>query len=189
MRPQDPIPVDAFLVDVPSTHTPDGFTVVDQQIAGAVPLRIRLFADVVLVLVVPTGLGRQWRDFEPRDIVATGVSEREPLDPADPPAEAPARAAARLYLERGTTTRGVVPLAAGLRTAIDAGDDTFVELVVLAWEMRAGTVTTGGDVGSRITLAWRDAARAPTQFSPDPIHPRVAARRHWGGHVPAGRAA
>jgi hypothetical protein len=64
---------------------------------------------------------------------------------------------------------------------VSGGAGALVEIVVLAWEIRAGTVRSGGDVGSRISLAWRDASRAPEQFSPDPIHPRVAARRRLEG--------
>jgi hypothetical protein len=189
LRPHDPIPVDGFLVDVPDTHAPYGFTVVDQQVTGALPLRIPLFADVALMLVVPTGLGRQWRGFAPADVISTGGDEREPLDPANPPAAAPERSPTRLYLVGGSATLGIVPLTAGLRTVVEADAGTLVELLILAWEVHAGTVTSGGDVGSRVTVAWRDASHAPSQFSPDPIHPRVVARRHWGGRIPARSAA
>jgi hypothetical protein len=177
MRPRAPIPVAAELVPVPDARAPEGFTLVDQPIDGPLPLRIPLFGSVALVLVVPTGLGRQWRDRAPEDVVSSGAGERVPLDPTAPPPEPPARPPVRLYLVRGADTMAAVPLAAGLRTTLAAGPDALVELVVIGWEIRAGTVRLGGDVGSRITVAWRDASAAPPVFSPDPIDRRVAARR------------
>jgi hypothetical protein len=179
VRPHAPISVLPQLVPVPLIGAPDGFTVVSQTLTGALPLRIPLFADVVASVVVPTGLGRQWGDRAPTDVVSSGENERRPLDSsaAPVPDAAVRRASARLFLERGSVTTAIVPLAAGFRAALPAGGDALVELFVVAWEIRTATVRDGGDVGSRLTLAWRDLSHAPAQFSPEPIHPHVAARR------------
>jgi hypothetical protein len=75
---------------------------------------------------------------------------------------------------------GAVPLVAGGRRLVpDAGaadGGVAVELVLLAWELRAGTVRGPGEFGSRLALAWRRADRGAAEFSPPPINPGLARR-------------
>jgi hypothetical protein len=57
-----------------------------------------------------------------------------------------------------------------------AGTGIRIELVVLGWQIRAGSLRGPGDFGSRIELAWRIADRAADEFSPPPVSARVLER-------------
>jgi hypothetical protein len=58
-----------------------------------------------------------------------------------------------------------------------------VELAILDWEVRAGSMRGAGDFGSFIELAWRRADQAVDTFRPAPVHRRVAERLGPGFRV------
>jgi hypothetical protein len=102
-----------------------------------------------------------------------------------------ARAPLRLVVERSNVVLGVVPFAAGLRQVVPNDGGTrgvAIEIVVLAWDLRAGTVRGPGDFGSRISLAWRTADRASAEFAPPPINANLARRLAQSGGVTTGRS-
>jgi hypothetical protein len=136
------------------------------------------------VLILPTGLARQWLDTEPLAVVSTG-SDDLAARPADAEAALPrlvARSALRLVVRRGTQILGSVPLAAGLRRTCTAGTAgpagaASVEIVVLDWHLAAGTVRGAGDYGSYLSIGWRRADQAVDDFGPPPMNAFVWRRR------------
>ncbi len=81
------------------------------------------------------------------------------------------RAPARIVVQRTGLPMIAIPLAAGLqRIAPDSGNSNiggaFLELLILSWDIRAGSLRGIGDFGSRISLAWRQADQASSQYSP-----------------------
>jgi hypothetical protein len=166
---------------------PDGFTLVDEALLDGLPRRIQLGDDHVGVLVVPTGLAAEWRGAAPAAAVSASDAELLPPGPGD---AAVTRVPARLLVLRGDDVAGSLPLVAGRRYLV--GDDggaggARLEVVVLAWDIRAGTLRGPGDTGARVRLAWRRADRAPGAFPAPPVHPRVRAREpEFGADDPTG---
>ncbi|MFI7608163.1 hypothetical protein ACIBTV_23875 [Micromonospora sp. NPDC049366] len=187
-----PFPIDRYLLPEAPIEVPAGFTEVRQQLTAGLPHRVDLGAGLHAVLILPTGLARQWQDTDPLAVVSTSADELapRPAPPAAPPSPAlVGRAPLRLVVRHGTRILGSVPLAAGLRRVCpDSGPATpdgagvaaatpVVELLVLGWELRAGTVRGSGDYGSHLAVAWRPADRAVDAFGPPPIHEFVWRRR------------
>jgi len=182
-----PFPIDRYLLPETPIEVPDGFTEVRQSLTAGLPHRVELGAGVHAVLILPTGLARQWLDTDPLAVVSSSADDLapRPAPPATP--QAPAlvgRVPLRLVVRQGTRILGSVPLATGLRRvcpdaglATEAGPSTAVEVLVLAWLLHAGTVRGSGDYGSTVTLAWRPADRAVDQFGPPPINEFVWRRR------------
>jgi hypothetical protein len=103
-----------------------------------------------------------------------------PAPSAPSPFAAVDRAPIRLLLQQGAALSASIPLVAGLRRKVpDAGDaarGATLELAVIGWDIRAGSLRGSGDFGSRLDLAWRRADAADEQFEPPPLAPRVAQR-------------
>jgi hypothetical protein len=177
------IPIARYLV--PETAAPPSeLTRVTQAISRGLPHTIDLDGDLKLVLTVPNGVAAVWRDSDPTAVVSrssdqVAASPRPQAGQAEP-LGAIAYAPARLYLERGQTTLACVPLVSGLRRTIpDTGRDDAgvrIELLVVAWDLRAGSLRGAGDFGSFVDLAWRRAGRAGDRFDVPPLSPRVAVR-------------
>ncbi|MFG1841535.1 hypothetical protein ACGFH8_24300 [Micromonospora sp. NPDC049175] len=181
-------PIDRYLLPETPVEVPDGFTEVRQSLTAGLPHRVELGAGVHAVLILPTGLARQWLHTDPLAVVSTSADDLapRPAPPAVPPPPAlVGRVPLRLVVRQGTRILGSVPLAAGLRRVCpDAGPAVAtgaapiaVEVVVLGWLLHAGTVRGSGDYGSSIALAWRRADRATDQFGPPPINEFVWRRR------------
>jgi hypothetical protein len=176
-----PIPVQHYLVPERTPTAPEGFTLVEERILNGLPHAIRLDPQTRLVLLVPTGLARTWRDAAPEAIVSRSDEGLAPLAAGgDASVGEVDRTPARLLLRSGTRTLASVPLVAGLRRSLpDAGlpdSGTRVEVVILSWDLRAGSMRGAGDFGSRISLAWRYADRAVERFSTPPPNPNVVPR-------------
>ncbi|MET7946996.1 hypothetical protein [Micromonospora sp. NPDC005324] len=184
-----PFPIDRYLLPETPVEVPDGFTEVRQSLTAGLPHRVELGAGVHAVLILPTGLARQWLHTDPLAVVSSSADD---LAPRPAPSAAPrppalvGRVPLRLVVRQGTRILGSVPLAAGLRRVCpDAGLSSdagvgapvAVELLVLSWLLHAGTVRGSGDYGSSIALAWRRADRAMDQFGPPPINEFVWRRR------------
>ncbi|MEH1029301.1 hypothetical protein Q3V37_23120 [Micromonospora profundi] len=180
-----PFPIDRYLLPETPVEVPDGFTEVRQSLTAGLPHRVELGAGVHAVLILPTGLARQWLNTDPLAVVSSSADDLapRPAPPATPRAPAlVGRVPLRLVVRQGTRILGSVPLATGLRrvcpdTGPSTGPSTAVELLVLAWLLHAGTVRGSGDYGSTLTLAWRPADRAVDQFGPPPINEFVWRRR------------
>lgn len=179
-------PIDRYLLPEAPVEVPDGFTEVRQALTAGVPHRVELGAGVHAVLILPTGLARQWLDTDPLAVVSSSADDLapRPAPPATPrPPALVGRVPLRLVVRQGTRILGSLPLAAGLRRVCpDAGPTTgptptVVELLVLSWLLHAGTVRGSGDYGSSLALAWRRADRAVDQFGPPPINEFVWRRR------------
>jgi hypothetical protein len=73
-----------------------------------------------------------------------------------------------------------LPLAAGLhRVAADDGNGptgASLELRVLGWEIHAGNLVGGGDLGSWLRLEWRRVGTGTPTFTTPPVDPHVAER-------------
>lgn len=176
-----PIPVQRFLVPDRKPAAPEGFIEVSEAILGGLPHRIDLDQDVRLLLFVPTGLASTWRDADPTALVTESAAEIAPrTGPDNLPIAGVTRAPARIAVQIAGATVASIPLTAGLtRTVPDAGDadrGSRLEIVVLAWDIRAGSLRGPGDFGSRITLAWRRADRAVENFSTPPVSPQLVPR-------------
>jgi hypothetical protein len=73
-----------------------------------------------------------------------------------------------------------VPLVVGRRRLLPDGGrhehPMRIELAVLGWDIRAGSLRGPGDFGSRIRLAWRSADRSVELFSTPPVVPHILPR-------------
>jgi hypothetical protein len=171
-----PFPITRYLVPDRPPAVLDGFVALRQALTGGLPQRIELGAGIHAVLVLPTGLARQWLDADPLEVVSTSADDLAPRPGGDAPGppELAGRAPLRLVVRRDTQVLGSVPLAAGLRrTCADAGGQDLgaaVEVAVVAWHLCAGTVRGPGDYGSFLSLGWRQADLAVDQFGPPPVH-------------------
>jgi hypothetical protein len=163
----DRFPIARLLVpDTGPPTLPAGFTAVRQALTGGLPHRIELGHGTHAMLVLPTGLARQWLDADPLDLVSTSDDDLS-SDPSRPSERPPLR----LIVRRGGEILATVPLAAGLRRACRS-----VELVVLSWHVCAGTVRGPGDYGSVVELGWR-AADTPVDIFGPPVPHRAVLRR------------
>lgn len=171
-----PFPISRYLVPDQSPAVTAGFTALRQALTGGLPQRIEFSAGLHAVLVLPTGLARQWLDADPLDVVSTSADDLAPRPAPEAPDPVPlaGRAPLRLVVRRGTQVLGSVPLSAGLRRACAdggaAGQGTAVEVAVVAWHLCAGTVRGPGDYGSFVSLGWRQADLATDVFGPPPVH-------------------
>lgn len=162
-----PVPIDRELTP-PAVAPPSEMITLDVRLTSGLPHRIPLAGLLVLSLVMPTGVARWWRDADPQALVDRGGIGLG-TEGSTPPL--------RLVLRRGERRLGVAPLVAGrLQWLPEAGTAAVLRLIVLDWELRAGTVKGAGDAGSRLRLAWAPAGRAPNRFDL-PAMPRVLSRR------------
>jgi hypothetical protein len=176
-----PIPVQRYLVSAQKPITPDGFTQVNVRILTGLPYTIPITDDLQLIVVLPTGLAVPWRDADATAIASSSEAELSPTTPqTDVIIGDVTRAPFRLVVQQSRRIIGVMPLVAGLRRVVpDSGSNTLggqVELVILEWDVRAGSVRGVGDFGSRLSIAWRLANQAIPQFSPPPLNPMLISR-------------
>lgn len=183
-----PIPVVRYLVADGKPQPPEGFTLVDEPIIGGLPFTLQLDAETRLVVTLPNGLGLAWRDADPTSSVSmsddqmdsTAPGQVEPIgDVTCPPL--------RFLMVRSGETIASVPLAVGVpRTLPDGGEGdrgARVEVVLLSWDLRAGSLRGPGDFGSRVILAWRRADRATSSFAPPPLNPYLLRRLPEGSRM------
>ncbi len=182
------IPVARYLVAEVKPLPPEGFTLIDEPIVGGLPFTLQLDAETRLVVTMPNGLGQAWRDADPTSIVsksddqmaATAPGQAEPIgDVTRPPL--------RFLIMRSGEIIASVPLVVGVsRTLPDGGENdrgARVEVVLMSWDLRAGSLRGPGDFGSRVTLAWRRADGAVSTFSPPPVNPYLLRRLPDGSRM------
>lgn len=178
--PLAPIPVSRYLVpDAPPQPEAAGFTRIRQSIPAGLPLVIPLGEGLRLVLVVPTGLATTWRDADPTAVVTQSAPEQGAHDP-QAPAPLPRVPGRLMLLAQGDVLESVALAAARRARLPDTGRSDIgvrIELIVLGWEIRAGSLRGPGDVGSWIEIAWRRADQAADEFSAPPVSPDVLERQ------------
>ena len=179
--PIAPIPIQHYLVPGQNPITPDGFTQVDQTIFGGLPHTIQIDEATALLVVAPNGLARTWRDIDPTSIVSKSDDERKPtISSPKEPIGFLERAPVRILVRQNGDLMASIPLVAGLRRMIpDSGRSSLgvrIELYILSWDLRAGSLRGLGDFGSRISLAWRRADKAGERFSTPPVNPKLIPR-------------
>ncbi len=168
-------PIDLRSTLTPPTRfvTPRGFTETTTVIRDPVPHSVAIEADTIVTMTLPTGVASAWKRLPADTLISSG---RGDTGAGRPPARLTVAVAGR-----PSTT---VPLAPGLVQLIGGGaggrHGVTHLLVVLDWELRAGTLVGGVDAGSWLTFAWRRADRGVSHFStpPPPRHliPRLAAQ-------------
>jgi hypothetical protein len=175
-----PIPIDRYLVPATVAPPSDDYTRITQALVNGLPHVIEVESGIRLVLVLPNGVAVAWRDAETTAVVSRSADQTTATSvPAqEHPVGAVVYAPLRLYLERDRTTLASIPLVAGSRRTVPeaGGDGVEIELLVLAWDVRAGSLRGPGDFGSFVDLAWRRADKAGERFDVPALSPRVAAR-------------
>ncbi len=178
--PVPPIPVDRYLTPDDPPAAPDGFTTLTQKIATGIPLPISLDTDFTAVLVVPTGLAGEWQAAAPAAVVTTSTSQTDPHDPAvAEPVGNVERSTGRLLIQRRGVNVASVPLTAGQQVSapLDGGTSPGrLEVMVTAWDLRAGSMVSIGDYGASITLAWRRNDTGMQVYGPVPLNPFLRLR-------------
>jgi hypothetical protein len=175
-----PIPISRYLVPERSVAVPDGFTRVDSQLRAGVPHALTLTATERLLLIVPSGVAAFWRDADPGLLIGAAEPELVPLPaPASLPPASLARLPMRLLFQVNNRTVAVAPLVAGTVQLLPEGDGATarIELAVLDWRVHAGTLRGAGDFGSHVSVAWRSADQAVSEFSDPPLNPVFVKRQ------------
>ncbi len=179
MAPLPPL-VCRYLVPAERAPLPDGYQRVTAPLVRGVPFPVTLDRELTLTLLVPIGRAQVWRDADPAQVATSSDADEAPNDPAtEGQTDVLGRLPVRFVLSSGGNLLAAAPLRAGAtRTLPDdgSGSGTRIELVVLAWEVRAGSVADAGDTGSRIDFAWRRIDVAPATFVQPRLDPRIAAR-------------
>jgi hypothetical protein len=176
-----PAPLANILVPDAAVSPPEAFQTIARPINSGLPFTLTLSDDFEAMLVLPTGLARQWIEADPGGVIASSSDEQQPHDSAVPPASFVGRAPLRLLVRRQGRSLASLPLNAGvMRYVSDSGAATqgvTLAVVPLSWTVCAGSVRGAGDFGSRIELAWRVVDRAIDTFGPPVVSRRVLQRR------------
>jgi hypothetical protein len=163
----------------------DEVSVTTTAASGKVALTWNAVVDATSYRVYRAALGEEsgaWFAVPSNSTTDRGTAGRTdlglPVPP--PPVGAVDHAPARLLLRRAAETIAVVPLVADRTARISESGDSdrgaVVELSILGWEIRAGSLRGPGDFGSRLEIAWRRCDRAEDRFEPPPVNRRAAER-------------
>jgi hypothetical protein len=153
---------------------------IDEPLVQGLPRFIRLSGELRLALLVPTGLIRPWLDADPSLVVSSSAREIQPRQPT--PDEEPhgwtAQPAARIVLMDRNTPVACAGLTAGRPITLpeSGAAGVRVSILVLDWDLRAGSLRGPGNFGSHIRLAWRAADAATSHFSTPPVNPVLVKR-------------
>lgn len=171
----NPIPVQRYLVPEIDYITPEGFTPVDVRSIGGLPHTIRLDTEITLLLVLPNGLAKKWREVDPSLVLSSSSDEKVAVE-CDPIERVPLI----LLLKRSDITLCSFPIVAGLRRFLpETGEQEqgiIIELFIKDWEITAGSLIGAGDFGSHISIAWRRADKADNEFKGIPLNPYLEDR-------------
>jgi hypothetical protein len=153
---------------------------VDEPLVDGLPHRVALGSDFTAVLAVPSGLALTWRDADPTEPVTSSSTGLLPVAARLVESPGVGGLLARLFILRDDSVLGALPLVLGVRAGVpDDGagaPGVQLEVIVLSWDMRAGSMRGQGDFGARFSFAWRRLTPAPDLFNAAPVHPRVRAR-------------
>jgi len=184
-------PIARYLTPAHSDPVPEGFTLVDGQVAKGLPHYVELSDRLRIKVTAPTGLARQWLDVAADAVISASEDQAAPFDPA-----APARMldgqTPRLALIKDGRVIGSAALTLGPVFRFIAGEEgAAAEVAVLGWRLSAGVLRGPVSDGSFVRLAWREADKAISEFGPPPVSDFVIRRaiprlriesliyRHW----------
>ena len=169
--------VSRYLVRAPEPDdAPEGFTRVEQPLRSGLPHTIDLSPTLRVLLIVPTGMATYWRDADARELVSSGALEYAAHNGHT---DFLHRVPATLLVQLNTRTIAAGTLHAGVmqRFAESGLSAVRLELVVLDWTIRAGTLRGPGDFGSSLSIGWRLADVAADEFSEAPRNPVFVERK------------
>lgn len=147
------IAIESYVVPDRAPSAPAGFELLSTSVSTGVPCEIELADGWSLIVHVPTGTARTWLDADPAAIVTSSELEMQPYDATHPPAPI---APARLVVRRGGAPLAAIPLTAGMPTLVTSpGSQGGLELIPLAWDVRAGALLAGARSSIRLEMAWR----------------------------------
>ncbi len=169
------LPATRLLVPADAPAPGADFQLVQSSLVSGLPHYIDLSKTLRLKITLPTGLLQHWLDADPSALVATSDDETQPRAATfTDEIGAVARPALRLALLQGGAPLSTLPFALDTpRTTPDAGgaaQGAAAEIVLLSWNIHAGTVRGSGDFGSTIQLAWRVADLGASDFGPPVIN-------------------
>lgn len=164
---------------------PPDFARLTTPLSAGLPQTIELDREISLAVTLPNGLARSWLEADPSHVVSSSADELAPAPAGASADDDRIRSPLRLLVLVGGALVAAVPLAAGLRRTVpdDASGDALVELVVLGWDVRAGSLRGPGDAVSNLDLAWRRVIRGSDAFEPPRLHPAVAVRLARGDRL------
>jgi hypothetical protein len=176
-----PLPLSHLLASPPALTPPGGFESVSRVIDTGLPLTITLGGGYEVLVILPTGLARQWIEARGGDRVASSDDELQAHDPAAPLPGSFARAPLRWLVRRGGRILAAIPFSLGVvRRVCDGGSPeqgVALELVALRWQINAGSMRGAGDFGSHVEFAWRIADGALDLFGTPLVSRRVLERK------------
>jgi hypothetical protein len=176
-----PLPLSNLLVAPPVIAAPAGFETVSRIIDGGLPLNVPLGNGYEALMLMPTGLARQWMEARGGDLVASSDDELQPHDPGAPSPSTFARAPIRWLVKRGGRIIAASPFSVGTIRRVAVGgaaeQGVVLEIVALRWSLHAGSMRGAGDFGSQVEFAWRIADRAVDQFGAPLVSRRVLERK------------
>lgn len=178
--PIQPIPIQQFLIPDQKPVLPEGFIQVEEKFLGGLPHTIQLNAQTSLIVVVPSGLAVTWRDIDPMTLVSSSEDELLPYSaPSQTTIGDVKRSPARIIVRQNRTNIASIPLSLGLQPIINNNSSVegiTIELIILGWEIRAGSLRGVGDFGSQINFAWRRADQAVERYSTPAVNPYLIKR-------------
>jgi hypothetical protein len=156
--PLPPGPALSAVVPPPTMDAPPGFIRERSVLDNGLPSTVRLPDGIDLILLIPTGTAALWRDADPTTVVSSSAAQVA-ADPGSQGSGLAVAAVPRLLTRVGGRTVASVPLVAGLRRAVpdDGTAGARVELLLLGWQLTAGSMQKSGSFGSWLDLAWRRA--------------------------------
>jgi len=146
------IAIESHLVDDLPATAPVGFARVRVSLAGGLPRELALGDGWSVILQVPTGVATTWLDSDAAAIVSASELERVPY--REEALDAAARCAPRLVARHGGAPLAAIPLVAGVTTRV-RDSAALLEVVPLAWELRAGAMRGAAGHPAHLELAWR----------------------------------
>jgi hypothetical protein len=171
-------PVDRYLVPATLPDPPADAQVVDVPILSGLPFTIPLAGDMTLVLTFASGLAKEWRSMEAREVVAQSATEWEPRGENQNPLPDTKTGRLSLALQRAGRTVAVIPVVLGRQRLVEPGEPAAqrFDIWILGWDIRAGSIRGSGDFGTRLRLAWREADQSVRHFAPVPVNPFILLR-------------
>ena len=144
------IAIESYLIDDLPAAAPPGFNVL-RSVGDSVPRQLAIADGWSAIVQIPTGLARPWIETDPLTIIASSSSVSIPHPSPD---DSTAHYAPRLIIRCGGPPLGALPLVAGSLGTFHA-PSALLELMPLAWEIRAAAMRGGSPGSLRIDLAWR----------------------------------
>lgn len=170
------IAIESILVPDAQAPVPRGFRLDLRSLDAGLPAIVALEQLWNLVVIAPSGLAVPWLTRS-AEVVVSSSNEEFSSRVRGALTDTVARSPARLLVRSGEAIVASVPLIAGSMRNFAKGEGNahMLELMIVGWEIRAGTMRGGGGQGAYLEFAWRTGGPPPTFDTPSP-DPRVLAR-------------